>query len=152
MIRFEDEQRAVAGCFSICNNNSIKDPTQIEKEVVPCLDYGCCQTKIPKGLKYLKINLTSFSDHRNIYDSNPCDYAFLTDGTNNAYLVKGPENRVRSQIVLDWAIGNTPCEESKSICGPNTNCINSNYSSGGYGCSCRQGYTGNPFITDEGCQ
>ncbi|PIA50235.1 hypothetical protein AQUCO_01300757v1 [Aquilegia coerulea] len=149
LLSYEDNELGT-GCFSTCNNSTlIGDPTQITEVVEPCSNFGCCQTKIPKGLKYLEIYLSSMSNHSDILGSNPCDYAFLTAGP-NADLVNGPENTVSSQVVLDWAVGDTTCEEAKHICGLNTNCINS-YNSSGYRCSCMQGYAGNPF-TVEGCE
>ncbi|PIA50241.1 hypothetical protein AQUCO_01300761v1, partial [Aquilegia coerulea] len=150
LLSYEDNQLGT-GCFSTCDNSTlIGDRTQITQVVEPCSDFGCCQTKIPEGLKYLEIHLSSMSNHSDILVSNPCDYAFLTAGP-NANLVNGLNNNtVSSEIVLDWTVGDTTCEEVTSICGPNANCINSKYSSG-YRCSCMQGYTGNPF-TSEGCQ
>ncbi|XP_078158596.1 wall-associated receptor kinase 1-like [Carex rostrata] len=60
-------------------------------------------------------------------------------------------------IALDWAIGNTTCEDAQTnkssyACrSDHSVCSNSTSNSGGYFCNCLDGYDGNPYL-DEGCQ
>ncbi|MBA0671836.1 hypothetical protein Goklo_007375 [Gossypium klotzschianum] len=40
---------------------------------------GRYQIFIPTGLKNLNVSVTSFNNHKNVWDFNPCSYAFVAD-------------------------------------------------------------------------
>ncbi|KAK4359596.1 hypothetical protein RND71_021825 [Anisodus tanguticus] len=54
-------------------------------------------------------------------------------------------------IVLDWAIGNLSCVEAQKhknyAWRHNSQCVNSVSALGGYRCSCKPGYEGNPYLS-----
>ncbi|KAL7263019.1 hypothetical protein ACSBR1_001231 [Camellia fascicularis] len=123
-----------------------------------CSGIGCCQTSIPKGVSHIDINVSSFSNHKNVLDFNPCSYAFIIEerafNFSTTYLEHFGEEKV--PMVLDWGIGdNETCEQAKRnptsyACGQNSDCHNAT-NVGGYICKCLSGYKGNPYL-DDGCQ
>jgi hypothetical protein len=57
------------GCLSICQNiSSVPNGT--------CSGIGCCQMDIPQGLKNVSVSAYSFYNHTNVWDFNPCSFAF----------------------------------------------------------------------------
>ncbi|MBA0634667.1 hypothetical protein Godav_025047 [Gossypium davidsonii] len=44
-----------------------------------CSGIGRYQIFIPTGLKNLNVSVTSFNNHKNVWDFNPCSYAFVAD-------------------------------------------------------------------------
>ncbi|KAL6318128.1 hypothetical protein AAG906_035631 [Vitis piasezkii] len=125
-------QNYTTGCMSLCD--SVNDVINGS-----CSGIGCCQTFIPRGVRSYDIELASVYKHQQVLDFNPCSYAFVAeDGF---------------PLVLDWAIGNKTCQEAEMdaanyACKENTQCHDS-ISRPGYGCSCSDGYQGNPYL---GCQ
>ncbi|KAJ4978327.1 hypothetical protein NE237_009107 [Protea cynaroides] len=152
--------------ISGCNMFSLTKSDVIDGQ---CAGIGCCQTTIPKGLKNLVIQVNSYDKHSNVFDFNPCGYAFLVQSSwyyfrrsdllsfNNSADISGNYSRV--PMVLDWAIDwtnqNQTCEEAKKnattyACGGNSTCgVSKN--GVGYACNCSHGYQGNPYLQD-GCQ
>ena len=75
-----------AACLSICTEYvNMSDAN-------PCSGSGCCQTSIPKGLKSLNISTSSYNNHTNVSDFNPCGIAFLVDRS-SLKLSDGPLSR-----------------------------------------------------------
>ncbi|KAL8517231.1 hypothetical protein ACS0TY_015453 [Phlomoides rotata] len=146
-----------SGCVTLCSNS---------KDVIDgyCSGIGCCQTSLPKGLKYYITNVMSLNNHITISSFNPCSYAFF--GEENRFEFRGVSDlsdpgfvqRVQDTvpIVLDWAIGNLTCADVENsgeyACKGNTSCVDTDTDTGlgGYRCSCLNGYEGNPYL-DPGC-
>ncbi|XP_043720853.1 wall-associated receptor kinase 2-like [Telopea speciosissima] len=145
-----------SGCILACNSqNFVNNGT---------CSIGCCQTLIPKGYKYLYINITSYHNHTDIWSFNPCGSAFLVgkDWLNFSLSSLSDGFNVTIQelpVVLDWAIEwsdqnktkNHSClNEPSYACGNNSNCSESKNGLG-YSCNCTKGYQGNPYLP-VGCQ
>ncbi|KAL7095291.1 hypothetical protein ACP275_10G014400 [Erythranthe tilingii] len=146
-----------SGCVSFCSR---------AEDVIGgyCSGIGCCQTSLPKGLKYYLTDLSSLKNHTAVSSFDPCSYAFL--GEQERFVFRGASDlsdpnfmrRVLDTvpIVLDWAIGNLTCAEidqssgSDYACKANTVCVDSDTGLAGYRCSCKNGYEGNPYL-DPGC-
>ena len=144
-------QTISTGCLSMCD--TIQSVTNGS-----CSGIGCCQTSIPKGLLNYNVTVTSFSNHSEILDFNPCSYTFLVEedsfNFSSADLIDN-QNRSRVPTVLDWAVGNQTCEEAKKnttsfACQGNSVCFDSDNDIG-YQCNCSAGYQGNPYLP-SGCQ
>lgn len=67
---FRGEEELVTGCMSVCNNLG-----SVDWEA--CSGVGCCQTRIPHGLKNRTVRLSSYNGHKGIWSFNPCSYAFI---------------------------------------------------------------------------
>ncbi|KAK1287522.1 Wall-associated receptor kinase 2 [Acorus calamus] len=143
------------GCISTCyQSESVVDGV--------CSGIGCCQSRLPKGIKYFEVGFNSYYNHTRVMNFNPCSYVFLvqqdwykftpidiSDEFYNEYSDGVP-------AVLNFSIGTESCNEatrykSEYACvSRNSDC--SNVSSGsGYICSCLPGYEGNPYLKN-GCQ
>ncbi|MCL7022426.1 hypothetical protein MKW94_016744, partial [Papaver nudicaule] len=148
------------GCLSVCNKN--EDATDGS-----CGGVGCCKTSIPSGIKSFKIGVGSMFNDNTSLSFNPCGYGFLVEersfNFSSSYLKNFKNNGTGSvPVVVDWTVGNETCGEAKRnlmsyACGPNTDCISADNTTGalGYRCSCAAGYSGNPYLnssTGGGCQ
>ncbi|PIN18064.1 Serine/threonine protein kinase [Handroanthus impetiginosus] len=142
------------GCLSVCSQST--DPIDGS-----CTGIGCCQTPIPKGLKTFWSALTSLKNHTEVHSFNPCGYAFIGDKErfdfhSSDFGDMGFRNRTIENvpIVLDWAIGNSSCNQVKTnsdfACGKNSYCVDSDTGLEGYRCNCSEGYEGNPYLS-PGC-
>ena len=150
-IGYRGEQKYTTGCMSICDNlgNAIDQRDTFS-------GVGCCQTKIPSGLKNRTVTLRSFNNYRNVQDSNRCSYAFLAQGGEfnfKSTSLRELNNTTRLPAILDWEIGNELCDiaaknKSTFACKANSTCDNR---SSGYICRCRPGYEGNPYLP-HGCR
>ncbi|EHA8587310.1 wall-associated receptor kinase 2-like [Cocos nucifera] len=138
------------GCVSYCNNTSfVTNGT--------CSGIGCCETKIPKGLRNFTVELNSFHNHTYCSSFSPCSYAFLADSSFsfNASDFLTFRNVQMMPVTLEWAVGNKSCEEARGKKGyacvdVNSKCYDSTTVKG-YHCNCSQGYEGNPYLPG-GCQ
>ncbi|CAL9016002.1 unnamed protein product [Prunus brigantina] len=148
---YRDDQEFTTGCMSICSSlgNAVDGQNT-------CSGVGCCQTSIPSGLKNQTVTLKSFYNHLGIWTFNPCSYSFIVqDGQFefNGTSFQQLNNRTLLPAVLNWEIGNQPCDAAKKrddfACKGNSNCTT--VGSAGYICKCMPGYHGNPYHPD-GCQ
>ncbi|KAL6198502.1 hypothetical protein ACLB2K_028291 [Fragaria x ananassa] len=151
---FRGEEKVITGCISICNSLSSVNKNS-------CSGIGCCQINIPSGLIDLTFQLTSFYNHMNVSEFNPCSYAFIAEqgqfnfNSSSFLQLSGIE---RLPMVLNWAIGNDadPCDEAQNrkdfACKANSKCFNPPINeSVGYLCRFLPGYEGNPYHSD-GCK
>ncbi|PRQ45085.1 putative wall-associated receptor kinase [Rosa chinensis] len=149
---FRGEEEFMTGWLSVCPNISSVDQNS-------CTGVGCCQTKIPEGLKNLTVTLHSYYNHTFMWKFNPCSYAFLVrDGYFNFSGTTSFEqlnNMDQIPLIINWQIGSETCEVAKKnavdyACKANSTCVNQ--AKGpypGYYCQCLPGYEGNPYI---GCR
>ncbi|KAF2291274.1 hypothetical protein GH714_022116 [Hevea brasiliensis] len=138
-------------CFSLCDSkDSVVNGS--------CSGIGCCQTFIPKGVRDFNISVTSYNNHTQILDFNPCSYAFVVeDGMYNFSTLDlvNLQNKKEFPVVLDWSIRNKTCEEARMnitayACKDNSACRDSD-NPPGHRCYCLSGYKGNPYLSN-GCQ
>ena len=63
------------GCMSICEK--LDDVRAADDG--SCSGIGCCEIKIPEGLKDVSIRPRSFNNHTDVMSFNPCTYAFVVE-------------------------------------------------------------------------
>ncbi|KAL8146600.1 hypothetical protein AgCh_004359 [Apium graveolens] len=152
---YRDGSLLPKGCTTTCINRE-------EFDEDGCFGTGCCQVPF-SARNFYRISLRSFTNHNN--SISPCGYAFL--GEKNSFNFNGStdlndsdfksKTEARVPVVLDWVIEqDTNCaqaevSDSYACRYANTYCIDVPISSGGYRCSCKQGYEGNPYLT-PGCK
>ncbi|XP_026390465.1 wall-associated receptor kinase 3-like [Papaver somniferum] len=126
-----------------------------------CSGSGCCQTKLPKGVKMFVgvVRLLNTSSEPLSFD--PCIYSFIGESekyTLSASDLKGTSFHNKAKdvpVVLDWAVGTKTCEEAEQdmssfACQKNSTCSNSDKVRG-YLCTCNEGFEGNSYLS-PGCQ
>ncbi|XAR62875.1 Non-specific serine/threonine protein kinase [Bertholletia excelsa] len=146
-------ERFMTGCMSLC-------VTMDDLINGSCSGIGCCQTAIPKGFRDFSITVGSYFSHRGIWDFSKCSYAFVVEEKSYKFSsldLDKMQNVKKFPVVLDWAVGNTTCDQAQQnresyLCKENTVCRD--FDGGhalGYQCDCSTGYQGNPYI-QNGCQ
>ncbi|KAI3908763.1 hypothetical protein MKW98_029313 [Papaver atlanticum] len=139
-----------SGCSSFCTSDS-----SVIFNLTSCSGgNGCCQTDIPTKLKSFLIEVGSINTINKTWTANPCSQAIVVDKefTGDIHGKLNP-NGTTVPMMLDWVIGNVSCSEAKRnltsyACRENSDCSES-FNGPGYRCTCRKGYTGNPYL---GCQ
>ncbi|KAI3875688.1 hypothetical protein MKW92_030910 [Papaver armeniacum] len=124
---------------------------------------GCCQTTFPKNLQNVSVEVLGRSPVNGLISSpNSCNFAYLAEqgqypSQASELLPDGGLHAGTKVIpaVLDWAIGDTSCEEAKAnstiyTCFSNSDCTDA-VNNLGYHCTCRKGYGGNPYL-EPGCE
>ncbi|KAK0599916.1 hypothetical protein LWI29_009813 [Acer saccharum] len=148
-----DEKNYSAGCMSSCDR--LKDVINGS-----CSGFGCCQIEIPKGLKGIAVEASSFNRHEKVWQFNPCSYAFVVEGSRFNFSSSNLSATITETIpdvptAVDWAItGQGKCEEARNnqsyACKENSDCYEPpDNSAGGYLCKCKDGYQGNPYISND---
>ncbi|KAI3987219.1 hypothetical protein MKX01_031703 [Papaver californicum] len=112
-----------------------------------CSGNGCCQLKLPKGLKRFASGSVSLNPISESISFSPCSSGFMVQ----VFFTKGRD----VPVVLDWAIGDKTCDEAQRnlstfACQKNSNCRDSEKVPG-YSCTCNRGFVGNPYLS-PGCQ
>lgn len=146
-----------SGCIALCSK-----PEEVLNG--SCSGVGCCQTSIPKALKYYYTSVGSMvHNHTTIWSFDPCTYSFLgeqerfTFGGVSDFMDPGFVNRTRASVpmLVDWVVGNLSCSEARTAgvlaCQANSECVDSDTGVPGYRCICHNGYQGQPYL-DPGCQ
>nr|XP_027091212.1 wall-associated receptor kinase 2-like [Coffea arabica] len=123
---------------------------------------GCCQTSIPQGMTNFELKAESYYSHRYVKEFSPCSFAFVVEEGkfnftfDNLTNLRGVD---KLPMVLDWGIGdeNQTCETERKdsttyACQQNTYCVNGKGNYRGYRCFCNEGYEGNPYLPNTGCQ
>ncbi|KAL7585663.1 hypothetical protein Lser_V15G42748 [Lactuca serriola] len=97
-----------SGCLGLCSKAG-------DVPVGYCSGNGCCQTSIPKGLKFYNVSLGSFYNHARVFSFNPCGFAFL--GEEESFTFGGVPDLSNMDldvkidnnlpIVVDWVIETT---------------------------------------------
>jgi hypothetical protein len=144
------------GCVAFCNSRNDFVDNQ------SCSGTGCCEISIPQGHvpTVASYGCESLSNHSSVHDFNPCGYTFLVE--NGSYSFSRTDLKLKKKefpVVLDWAVGNQTCQQSKKnhsshACNANSTCydVGTDKSDGGYLCRCFVGYRGNPYLHHDGCQ
>ncbi|KAF5764766.1 putative protein kinase RLK-Pelle-WAK family [Helianthus annuus] len=123
---------------------------------------GCCSTSLPTGLTTYLASINTIYFHTQVWSFNKCGYSFL--GEQSAFTFQGASDFVDPDfvtrtaetvpVVLNWVIGSGTCKDYKNTsdyyCQENSVCMDFEGGNGGYRCSCKNGYQGNPYLS-PGC-
>ncbi|KAH6801419.1 hypothetical protein C2S52_001883 [Perilla frutescens var. hirtella] len=141
---------------------------------------GCCVTTVPRGITQVLVKLTDLANEWRVGEGRlfSCSYVFLQEkltpnkskfsyplsylNNPNEFLDAESNWKTRAPPVvrLDWRINEGKnCSEARRnatgryACQDNSLCVDYDAPStvGGYLCSCKQGYNGNPYSTG-GCR
>ncbi|KAM7514801.1 hypothetical protein LguiA_004384 [Lonicera macranthoides] len=140
------------GCIADCNHTGY---------VVNglCTGIGCCEARIPRGVRQFNFLPRSLGDHSSVNGFNPCSFLFVAEEGNysfNSVDLWNLRGHDQFPVVLDWAVGTVACPDAER----NTSsyacrsldsvCVNST-NGPGYRCNCSSGFRGNPYLY-HGCQ
>ena len=142
-------------CISACESLPAAD----EK----CDGEGCCTTDIFDEWDNYFVEIGStrlrLPNQASVHHFHPCVYAFLVEGGkfnfSPSHDLMNLRNKTTFPVLLDWSVGNQSCQKvgNTNICGENSVCANSTNRRTGYICKCKDGYEGNPYLSNEhGCQ
>ncbi|XP_074561900.1 wall-associated receptor kinase 2-like, partial [Curcuma longa] len=102
-----------SGCVSMC-----RDEQSIVND--SCSGMGCCQTSIPKNLRYYEVWFDENFDNSDTWRFSNCSYAVLLEAESfqfhSSYITTNQLMQINGDgvpVVLDWAIGNETCEVAK---------------------------------------
>ncbi|PWA63453.1 EGF-like calcium-binding [Artemisia annua] len=123
---------------------------------------GCCKMNLPTNLRTYLASVNTLNNHRDVWAFDKCGYTFV--GEQSAFLFQGASDLKDPNfvsrtvetvpVVLDWVIGSRSCNDYKSSsdyhCHENSVCVDIKNGNGGYRCSCKKGYEGNPYVS-PGC-
>lgn len=144
----EDWPDLISSCAAMCSK-----PGELSNGF--CSGIGCCQSSIPKGLQSTFIYMDTDKEHLKVHNFSSCGYSFLAEQSSYDFNVSDiSDSSFVSRIietvpvVIDWAIGNQTCSQTNEIiCQPNSVCVDSDSTIGGYRCNCSPGYQGNPYLS-----
>ncbi|CAN1217078.1 Wall-associated receptor kinase 5 [Linum perenne] len=102
LVKGTNDHPYATGCIAYCDKR---------KDVVngSCAGVGCCQASIPKGVRGFDASLSSYNNHKGVWNFNPCSYAFVVEENvfNFSTLdLKGLRGMKSFPVVLDWSVGN----------------------------------------------
>ncbi|CAN1217077.1 Wall-associated receptor kinase 5 [Linum perenne] len=98
LVKGTNDHPYATGCIAYCDKR---------KDVVngSCAGVGCCQASIPKGVRGFDASLSSYNNHKGVWNFNPCSYAFVVEENvfNFSTLdLKGLRGMKSFPVVLDW--------------------------------------------------